>query len=353
MSSPPPSEDIKSDTTEAWLAASPMAAPFVAPVDLPSWHSRKQWIRSELWQLLGNLPPRPKNPSVKILSRTKFDGYSVEKFQFDNGAGSTVPGYFLLPERRSGKVPAILYHHWHGDQYPIGKEELFGTNALPLPPGPALAKQGYAVLAIDACCFGERNGKGPGGPVDTGASGEMTASKFNFWLGRSLWGMIVRDDLMALDYLCTRPEVDAERIGVTGISMGSTRTWWLMALDERPRCGVAVACLTRYEDLIRSQGLKHHGIYYYVPGILSRFDTESVVALIAPRPILFQSGEEDAGSPAQGVLAVEKAVRPIYELFQSSEAFQSILYPGVGHAYTPKMWQSTLGWLEKHLRRPA
>ena len=64
------------------------------------------------------------------------------------------------------------------------------------------------MLAIDACCFGERNGRGPGGAQEKGGAGEMTASKFNLWLGRPLWGMIVRDDLMALDYLCSRPEVD-------------------------------------------------------------------------------------------------------------------------------------------------
>ena len=163
--------------------------------------------------------------------------------------------------------------------------------------GPALARRGYAVLAIDAYCFGERNGQGPGGPGETGGDGEMTASKFGLWTGRSLWGMIVRDDLMALDYLCSRPEIDSRRIGVTGISMGATRTWWIMALDERPQVGVAVACLTRYRHLIGHEGLKYHGIYYYVPGVLRHFDTETIVALAAPRPLLFMTGDQDLGSP--------------------------------------------------------
>src|SRR4029079_8308222 len=98
----------------------------------------------------------------------------------------------------------------------------------------------FVVLGIDAYCFGERNGLGPGGPTEKGGAGEMTDSKFQLLLGRSLWGMIVRDDILALNYLCSRPEVDSARIGVTGISMGATRTWWLMALDERPKTGVAV-----------------------------------------------------------------------------------------------------------------
>src|SRR5579872_3820655 len=118
----------------------------------------------------------------------------------------------------------------------------------------------------------------------------MSASKFSLWVGRTLWGMILRDDSMALDYLASRPEVDPQRLGVTGISMGATRSWWLMALDERIKTGVAVACLTRYQNLIQHGALKAHGIYYFVPDLLTHFDTEAIVALIAPRPILFMTG---------------------------------------------------------------
>ena len=122
--------------------------------------------------------------------------------------------------------------------------------------GPALAEAGFVVLGIDAPCFGERNGQGPDGPQQKGSAGEMSASKFHLWGGRTLWGMMLRDDLSALDYLSSRAEVDAARIGVTGISMGSTRAWWIMALDERPRTAVCVGCMTRYEELIRAGMLK-------------------------------------------------------------------------------------------------
>ena len=181
----------------------------------------------------------------------------------------------------------------------------------------------------------------------------MTASKFNLWVGRSLWGMILRDDLMALDYLASRPEVDPNRLGVTGISMGATRSWWLMALDERLKTGVAVACLTRYQNLIAHEQLKAHGIYYFVPGMLSHFDTETVVSLIAPRPVLFQTGDQDSGSPIDGVHAIETAVRPIYELYGAKDKFQSIVYPGLGHVYTQEMWDKTLDWLTKELKPEA
>ncbi|MFA6543026.1 MAG: alpha/beta hydrolase family protein [Limisphaerales bacterium] len=334
----------------AWLAAAPVAPEFSVPKTKAAWEKQRAGVRATLWQLLGKLPPRPKVPKVTTLVREDRGDYIFEKFTFDNGAGATVPGYVFLPKGATGKSPAILYCHWHGGQYDIGKDELLGTNAVPVPPGPALARRGYVVLGVDAYCFGERNGQGPGGPAEKGGAGEMTASKFNLWVGRSLWGMILRDDLMALDYLASRKEVDASRIGVTGISMGATRTWWLMALDERLRAGVAVACMTRYTDLIRIEGLKYHGIYYFVPGMLNHFDSEAVMALAAPRPMLFMTGDKDYGSPIEGIRKLEAKLRPAYGLYRAEARFENVVYPGLGHVYLPEMWDKMVGWMDWHVR---
>jgi len=334
---------------QRWLEAAPPVPEFKPATTLKAWRKQRAEVRDRLWQLLGKLPRRPKQPAVQTLSRDDRGDFFLEKFQFDNGAGDIVPGYLLLPRSPAKKSPAILYCHWHGGQYDVGKEELFRTNAVPVPAGPTLARRGFVVIAVDASGFGERNGRGPGGPGEKSGAGEMTASKFNLWLGRTLWGMMLRDDLVALDYLCARPEVDARRVGVTGISMGATRTWWLMALDERLKAGVAVCCLTRYQDLIAAGNLRAHGIYYFAPGLLNHFDTEAVVALAAPRPLLFQSGELDAGSPVQGIRVIESKVSKLYALHGAAENFQSRIYPGVGHVYTPEMWERTLAWLERHL----
>jgi dipeptidyl aminopeptidase/acylaminoacyl peptidase len=336
-----------------WLANADIAPAFTFPKSRTTWESRRKQIRAQLWELLGESPPRPKLPKVETISHEERDGYTFERFQFDNGAGATVPGYLLLPKNTPSKAPAILYCHWHGGEYDVGKEELFQARHTPEPPGPALANRGYVVLGIDAYCFGERNGRGPGGPAEKGQAGELSASKFNLWVGRTLWGMMVRDDLMALDYLSSRREVDRKRIGVMGMSMGATRAWWLMALDERIKTGVPICCLTRYRNIIEHELLKAHGIYYYVPNMLKHFDTEAVVALIAPRPVLFLDGDQDSTSPVDGIHIIEEAVRPVYQLYGQEQEFRSIVYPGQGHVYTRGMWQETLQWLDKRLTGPS
>ena len=329
----------------SWLQTLGPVPALEIPASPEAWASKRSAIRSTLTRLLGDLPARPPVPQVKLLSKEDHGDYSLEKFEFDNGAGEQVRGYCFLP-KNAVKCPAILYCHWHGGQYDIGKEELLQTNAVPVPPGPALAKAGYVVLGIDACCFGERNGA----IGDKGSAGELSASKFNLWAGRTLWGMIVRDDLMALDYLCSRPEVDASRIGVTGISMGSTRAWWVMALDDRPRAAVCVACMTRYQDLITTGMLKAHGIYYYVPGILKHFDTEAVIACAAPRPMLFQTGDQDSGSPIGGVRKLGDLVGQVYAAHGKVGHFESTIYPGVAHVYLPEMWTKTVAWMDRWVK---
>jgi dienelactone hydrolase len=264
-----------------------------------------------------------------------------------------VPGVLLLPKERPAKVPAVIWCHWHGNEYHKGKVEVFESRHTPEPPGAALTRRGFAVLAIDAAGFGARRGCGPGGTEVEGEAAEAAASKFHLWYGRTLWGMMLRDDRLALDYLISRPEIDTDRIGVTGISMGATRAWWLMALDERFRAGVAVACLTRYQDLIAAGGLNEHGIYYYVPGVLAHFDTEAVVALAAPRPLLTLTGDQDPGSPLSGIRAIERKARQVYTLYEVPGSFESRVFPGVGHEYTPAMWTAMLEWFDQHLGRPG
>jgi len=320
------------------------------PNTIGEWQRQRQAIRETLVNVMGDLPPRQKIRSVRVLSLQNKGTYTLEKFEFDNGTGAIVPGYFLIPKNGKTKHPAIFYCHWHGGNYELGKQEIFTTHHTPQIPAQVLTDLGYAVMAIDAYCFGERGGKGPGGPAERGAAEELSASKYELWMGRSLWAMMVRDDLMALDYLFSRSEIDSTRVGVTGISMGATRSWWLMALDERIKTGVAVGCLTRYQQIIAEQKLKAHGIYYFVPHFLTYFDTEAVISLIAPRPILFMTGDQDDGSPVSGIKKIEDVVQKVYDLQEASHNFQSVIYPNTGHVYTPDMWDKMTKWIQSQLK---
>jgi dienelactone hydrolase len=346
---PAMSTPIDDPGPQTWLS-SVTVPELKLPLDAASWMRQRAEIRATLRTLLGDFPPRPRVPKVTILSRTDCDGYVLEKFAFDDGLGLRVPGYLFLPKNVTGRAPAILYCHWHAGQWDIGKEEMLGHNATPVPPGPTLARLGYAVMGIDACGFGERNGHGPGGPLERGGDAELSASKFSLWAGRTLWGTIVRDDLMALDYLCSRSEVDASRIGVTGISMGSTRSWWIVALDDRPKTAVCVGCMTRYQELILAGRMKEHGIYYFVPGMLQHFDTEALIACAAPRPMLFMTGDRDPGSPVEGVRALGAKVSPFYNLLGAGDSFVSLIFSNTAHIYLPEEWEKMVAWMGQRLK---
>jgi dienelactone hydrolase len=321
------------------------------PRSLSSWNKRRIELRRKLWRLLGDLPELL-TPEVVIQQRKSSDGYVLERFTFDNGVGDMVYGYVLIPSGRKRRGPAILYHHYHGNNYKNGKEEVI-TRAFPrldFATGEALVREGFIVLCIDAYAFGERRFQGPAGEKEEGRKTEASLFKMFLWQGRTLWGMMVRDDLLALNYLLSRPEVDPNRIAAMGMSMGSTRTWWAAAMDERIRVAVSVACLTRYQNLIARGRLKQHGIYYYVPNMLKeKIDTESVVGLIAPRPHLTLTGDRDSGSPADGVKIINAYQESLYKLYSKSENFRGVLYKGIGHEYTLQMWEETLNWLRKHL----
>ncbi|MBI4580547.1 MAG: dienelactone hydrolase family protein, partial [Planctomycetes bacterium] len=322
------------------------------PASAAEWDQRRVDLRRTLWRLLGKLPPTFV-PKATTIERQARDGCIIEKFSFDNGAGDTVFGYLVLPTGRSGRGPAILYHHYHTSQARVGKEELItpSLGAMPgLVPGEALARAGYVVMCIDAYGFGQRRFDGPGGEKENGNQTEESLFKMFLWQGRSLWGMTVRDDILALNCLSGRPEVDPARVGAMGFSKGATRTWWLAALDDRVRAAVSVGCLTRYQTLLARGGLRFHSIDYFVPGVLAEgIDAEAIVGLIAPRPHLTLTGESDEGSPVEGVRTINRFQEDLYRLYGHPEAFRGIIYPDTGHAFTTEMWQETLQWLQRHL----
>src|SRR5262249_60433877 len=116
--------------------------------------------------------------------------------------------------------------------------------------GPRSPKKAEVAPALNPSFRGSRRGAGPAGKIDAkGAAEEHSLFKPHLLMGRCLWGMMIRDQQCLIDYLEARPEVDAKQIGISGMSMGCTTSWWTAALDERIQSVVGVACFTRYTEL--------------------------------------------------------------------------------------------------------
>jgi dienelactone hydrolase len=325
------------------------ASALAVPATLAAWRRRRVAIRRTLGHLLGPLPPRPRPGRATLIERTATPDYVREDLRLDGGSGTSIPMAMVLPRRCPPPWPVILYHHSHWGEYEVGLEEIFEPWPVRETPATALVRRGWAVAAIDAHAFGARRGRGPGGPAETDRAEELSLAKAFLWQGTSLWAMMLRDDLIALDYVATRPDVDRRRIGATGMSMGSTRSWWLAALDERIAVAACVACLTHYGSLLRHRALARHGIYYFLPGMLRHFDTDAVLGLIAPRPLLTLTGDRDPGSPADGVRVLNRFCKALWNLYGHGPRFDGRLYPRVGHAYTREMWHRMVAWFDTHL----
>jgi dienelactone hydrolase/lysophospholipase L1-like esterase len=324
---------------------------FHIPSNSIAWNQRRPKVLRTVLDSLGDLPPRPSPPRARIVSRELRPGYTLEKVSLSNGVDGEVTALMLVPEDRKGPVPAILWLH---SSTPDKTQVIIpGTNGGAESIGEAFVHAGYAVLSPDSYWHGDRAGAGPSGTAEVGRTEQEDLFKLNLWFGRTLWGMFVRDDQVALDYLCGRPEVDGSRIGSTGMSMGSTRAWWLAAVDQRITAVVAVACLTRYQNLISHGELRQHGVYYFVDGLLKHFDSEGVLALIAPRPLLCLTGELDPGSPADGVRAIQRAVGATYHALGAEDRFRNVLYPEVGHDFTPEMRAEMMAWFRRWMRPQA
>lgn len=298
--------------------------------------------RRELWGLLGSLPWKHRPGAPQVVSKEEHDGYTLERLVLDLNGVERVPALLLIPHKRQPKAPGLLYIHWHGGMYDLGKEQLLkGVEAQPAY-APVCAEKGLVTLAIDSWCFGERK------HVADGSEGEQDAFKLMLWRGQVLYGMMMFDEFRAMDYLASRPEVDSTRLGAFGMSMGSTKAWWLAALDPRVKVCLDVCCLTDYEELIRTHGLKEHGIYYYVPSLLKHFQTADINELIVPRARLSVNGRRDPLTPAAGVDKVRNRLLPLYRKYGKESDCRIELFD-CAHVELPEMRKLILEWMDRHL----
>lgn len=308
--------------------------------------------RELLYSLLGDLPPRTAPVAAHPLGVEEHEHYILEKLTLDLNPFEPVPAYFVKPKAppagghagtaggtQPSRFPVILFNHSHGGRYEIGKDELlYGNTYMVRPPyAEALTRAGFAALCIDHWNFGERRGRS-----------ESELFKEMLWKGRVLWGMMVYDSLKAIDYLETRDDVDGKRIGTLGMSMGSTMSWWVAALDPRIKVCVDICGLTDYDALIAARGLDGHGIYYYVPSLLKHFTAAEINALIAPRPHLGLAGNFDKLTPAAGLDRIDAHLREVYQSLGRPEAWLMRRF-NVGHIETAAMRKAALDFLRAWL----
>jgi len=295
--------------------------------------------RTELYSLLGELPAREREVTVRTLAVEERPTYVLEKLELDLNGIEPVPAYFVRPRRSSGQFPAVLYNHGHWDDYGMGKREMIeGRQGMATPPyAEFLAGLGVCALSIDAWVFGERAGRT-----------EMDLLKEMLWKGQVLWGMMVYDSLRAADYLRSRPEVDAARVGTLGMSMGSSMAQWVAALDERIKVSVDICCLTDYQALIDAGNLKGHGIYYYVPSLLKHFTAAGINELIAPRAHLSLAGNRDPLTPPAGLDRIDSELKRVYASTGHPERWKLLRYEQ-GHQETQRMREEIRGFLVEHL----
>jgi dienelactone hydrolase len=297
--------------------------------------------RAQLYALLGDLPPRDRPIGVQVVSTEERQGYVLERLRLDLNGQEPVTALLAKPKIISGRIPVVLYNHAHGGNYKLGKDELL-QGCMPYIATPYvndLTRRGWAVLAIDHWLFGERSGRA-----------EADLFKEMLWKGRVVWGMMVYDNLRALDYLASREDIDPKRIATVGLSMGSTMAWWTAALDERVVACADLCCLTDFQALIDSKGLAGHGIYYYVPSLLKSFTTSDINALIIPRPHLACAGLQDKLTPVAGLDRIDAELTRRYAEAGVAERWK-LIREDVAHQETPTMRVAVLNFLEKWLAK--
>src|SRR3954471_22989084 len=295
--------------------------------------------RGGVYGVVGERAGREGGAAAQGVGEEERGGYVLQRLVLDLNGFEPVPAYFVRPKETSGPVPVVLYNHAHGGDYVLGKDELLvGRKQLQQPPyAELLTGMGYAALCIDAWAFGERRGR---------SEGEIVRQML--WSGQVMWGMMVYDSLRAVDYLVTRPEIDPERIGTLGLSMGSTMAWWVAALEPRVRVCVDLCCLTDFEALIAHRSLEAHSMYYYVPGLLKHFTTAQINALIAPRAHLSLAGIYDPLTPPDGLDRIDAELQEVYAAEGVPDAWRLSRY-ATGHMETAAMRAEIIAFLQRWL----
>lgn len=304
-----------------------------------------QALRERLLECLGGPWPEPCELNPQMRETIVKEGYRIESVTYEAEPGDRIPALLLVPDGIDSRhpAPAVAVWHQHNGQWHLGKSEPAGLAGNPMHhTGVALIREGYIVLCPDAICFEERQSEHLKG-------GNYERFEFLRYVvqGKCMAWKNILDMQRAVDYLCQREEVDAERIGCYGHSMGSTHTWLVGPWEPRLKCLVGNCCLPTYAAIHRMHLL--HCFPNFIPGWFQYGDVPEIAGLIAPRALHLNFGEQDGGSPIQevreGVASIERA----YHAAGAAGQFSYYIEPGAGHVLSAEMWRRTKEFFAQHL----
>jgi dienelactone hydrolase len=312
-----------------------------------------------------------------------FDGLAIEHLMWQLPYGPPTEALLLKPAGATGKLPAVLALHDHGGNKYFGTRKITRTTNDPHPlmithqnqyyGGVAwaneLARRGYVVLVPDAFTFGSRrvrvgdlpasitNGLVEADPespeeiqkYNAFASGhEHVMSKSLFSAGTTWPGVFTAEDQRALDYLCSRPDVDAARVGCGGLSGGGLRTVYLTGVDARIRCSVCAGMMTTWRDYLLNKSFTHTWMVY-IPGLANDLDYPEIMGLNAPNPVLILNNHEDGLFTVPEMERADRILSEVYHKAGAADRYRMQFYPGP-HKFDRDMQADAFQWFDRWLK---
>jgi dienelactone hydrolase len=300
------------------------------------WEAHRPRLHQELLDMLGLWPLPEKTPlEARVTGTLERDGgVVIENVHFQSMPDLYVTGNLYRPKEIQGRLPAILYVCGHTPKGRDGNKTAFQDHGM------WFARNGYVCLIVDTLQLGEVAGVHHG----------------TYNLGRWWWqsagytpaGVECWNGIRAIDYLVGRPDVDPERIGVTGISGGGAATFWIAAVDERVRCAVPVSGMSDLESYVTNKVVNGHCDCMFLYNT-SGWEWTTIAALIAPRPLLFANSDQDSIFPMDGNRRIIQRLRRLYGLYGVPDRVDDHVSHG-GHDYRPDLRIAVFSWLNRHLK---
>jgi dienelactone hydrolase len=303
---------------------------------LDDWQKKRPRLYQEYMDMLGLWPLPAKTPLKATVTGTlRRHGVVIENLHFQSMPGLYVTANLYRPkDARGRKLPAILYVCGHSSRGRDGNKSAFQDHGL------WFASNGYVCLILDTLQLGEIPGIHHG-----------TYNKERWWwhsAGYTPAGVECWNGVRAIDYLLTRPEVDPERIGVTGISGGGAATFWIAAADERVKVAVPVSGMSDLESYVKNKVINGHCDCMFLYNIY-RWDWTTIAALVAPRPLLFANSDNDRIFPMDGNRRIIEKLHQIYSKYGKPDLAQEYVSPG-GHDYRPDLRIAIYKFINKYLK---